>query len=245
MKINGISKNFINYNYQNSQVTTPIYENNIQTSIYNQKGLTLPFGARFKPLNLCEENCVGMLRKINDGTHQRFLQNDVNEIMTSLRKEKDPKEMERFLGNLIEALQDTECDKHSFKRLIQLIAGKSEDDQYTILAFADHELQNAVEPLKAFAELPADKRERLMPFLNRIHLEQSSEKTTEALYDTFRTLVYAEEDMSKLSGEALNKYKVDTCIMLRDNIGYFENNANENSVLIAKDIYHYFVDNMI
>ncbi len=245
MKINGISQNLINYNYQNSQVSNPVYENNIQTSIYKQKGVTLPFGARFKPLNLCEENCVGMLRKIKDGTHQRFLQNDVNEIMTSLRKEKDPKEMERFLGNLIDALQDTECDKHSFKRLIKLIAGKSEDDKYTILAFADHELQNAVEPLKAFVELPADKRERLMPFLERIHLDQSSEDTTAALYDTFRTLVYAEEDMSKLSGDALNKYKIDTCRTLRDSVGYFENRADENSVSIAKDIYHYFVDNMV
>lgn len=245
MKINGISQNLINYNYQNSQVSNPVYENNIQTSIYNQKGVTLPFGARFKPLNICEENCVGMLRKIKDGTHQRFLQNDVNEIMTSLRKEENPQEMERYLDNLIEALSDTECDKHSFKRIVQLTAGKSEDEKYTILGFADHELQNAVEPLKAFSELPADKRERLMPFLERIHLDQSSEDTTAALYDTFRTLVYAEEDMSKLSGDALNKYKVDTCRMLRDNIGYFENNADENSVSIAKDIYHYFVDNMI
>lgn len=245
MKINGISQNLINYNYQNSQVSNPVYENNIQTSIYNQKGVTLPFCARFKPLNFCEGNCVRMLRKIKDGTRQRFLQNDINEIMTSLQKKENPAEMERYLDSLIEALSEIEYDKHSFKRIIQLTADKSEDEKYTILAFADHELQNAVEPLKAFVELPADKRERLMPFLKRIHLDQSSEDTTAALYDTFRTLVYAEEDMSKLSGDALNKYKVDTCIMLRDNIGYFENRADENSVSIAKDIYYYFVDNMV
>ncbi len=249
MKINSVTANLINKNSGNfiqANSNDIAVENKIQTSIYNQKGVTLPFGAcRFKPLNICEENCVVMLRKIKDGTRQKFLQGDVNEIMASLRQEKDPKEMERFLGDLIDALRDTECDKHSFKRLIQLIAGKSEDDKYTILAFADNELKNTVDPLKAFVELPADKQKKLMPFLERIHLAEVSEDMTEALYDTFRTLVYAEEDMSKLKGDALNKYKIDNCRMLRDNIGYFKNQPDKNSVSIAKDIYYYFVDNMI
>lgn len=113
------------------------------------------------------------------------------------------------------------------------------------MTFADHELKNAVEPLKAFVELPANKQKKLMPLLEKIHISETPEDTTEALYDTFRTLVYAEEDISKLKGDTLNKYKIDTCRILRDNIGYFENKADENSTSIAKDIYHYFTDNMI
>lgn len=245
MKISNINQNLINYNYQNSQVSTPVYENNIQTSIYNQKGVTLPFGARFKPTNPFEGDYVQMLKKIKDGTHQKFLQDDICEIMTSLKAEKQPEEMKRFFGDLIYALEDIEYDKHFFKRLIKLLAGKSEDDKYTILAFADHELKNAVEPLKAFVELPADKQKKLMPLLEKIHITEAPEDTTEALYDTFRTLVYAEEDMAKLKGDALNKYKIDTCRILRDNIEYFENQRDNNSVSIAKDIYHYFTDNMI
>lgn len=63
MKISKINQNLINYNYQNSQVSTTVYENNIQASVYNQKGVTLPFGARFKPTLLCEYECIQMLKK--------------------------------------------------------------------------------------------------------------------------------------------------------------------------------------
>lgn len=248
MKINGITPNLINTYYGNSSPlvsNTLSNENNIQTSIYNQKGVTLPFCARFKPLNACEVNCILMLKGVKDGTRQRFRYLDIKGIFTYLRQEKEPQKMEKFLGDLLDALNDTEYDKNSFKRIVQLTAGKSEDEQFVILGFVDHELNNAVEPLKAFCELPAEKRQKLMPFLERISYSNASEDTTEALYDTFRVLVYADEDMAKLKGQALNKYKVDTCQILRDNIEYFENKGDKGTVSIAKDIYRYFTDNMI
>lgn len=249
MKIYSITANLINKNSGNfiqSNSNDIAVENRIQTSIYNKNGLTLPFGAcRFKPLNICEENCVVMLRKIKDGTRQRFLQGDVNEIMASLRQEKDPEVMQKFLGDLIGALQETQCSKESFKHIVKLTAGKSYDEQDVLLGFVDHELKNAVEPLKSFTELSAESKEALMPFLKRISCLNSSEGTTEALYDTFRTLVYAEEDMSKLSGDALNKYKIDTCRMFKDNLEYFEKAQDTQATSVAKDIYYYFVDNMV
>jgi len=250
MKINAITPNLINYNCRTTKPSSSRV--NIETSIYNQKGVTLPFCAGLKPLNICEENCAAMLRKVKEGTHQRFLHSDIKEILTFLRQEKEPKKMENLLGDLIDALGDTEYDKNSFKRIVQLTAGKSDDEQFVILAFVDHELKYATEPLKAFCELPVEKRKALMPFLEKITASGASEDTEDALYDLFRTLVYADEDMSKLSGNALKKYKIDTLEMLKSDVDYFrkvctypDEQSKQKVVSTAIDIYHYFTDNMI
>lgn len=252
MKIYGITPNLINTYHGNSNpsVSNAVSnENNIQTSIYNQKGVTLPFCARFKPLNMCEEKCVTMLKKIKDGTHQKFKHKDIVEIITILRQENEPKKMEKFLEDVLEVLHDpeypVEYDKESFKRVLRLTAGKSEEEQGALWGLIGHELENATEPLKTFCELPVEKRQKLMPFLDRISYSNTSEDTAGDLYDAFRVLVYADEDMSKLSGDALNKYKVETCQILKDDIRFFEKNTDEETVSIARDIYHYFTDNMI
>lgn len=248
MKVNSITSNLINYYSGSSKpVVSNINssDNSVQTSIYNDKGVTLPFCGMFKSLNSVEESCAKFLRKQREGRCRKFSEFDINDIMISLRKEKNPNTMEKFLNDITEALDGTDCDRNTYKRIINLTAGKSDDEQYVLLAFADHELKNASEPLKAFTELSAEKREKLVPFLQKIYTSEASEETTSALYDTFRTLVYAYEDMAKLNGAALNNYKVDTCKMLRENIEYFEKQPDKNAVSIAKEIYHYFTDNMI
>lgn len=245
MKINCINQSLMNYKYESQKSSNPVFENNIQTSIYNQKGVNLPFCGLFKATNMFEQNCAVLLRKQKDGRCRKFTEFDINDIITSLRNANNPNNMEKFLNDILYALEESQCDKQSFKRIIKLIAGKSDDELYTVLAFADHELKNAAEPLKAFLELSTEKREKLMPLLERISAVDTSEETSSALYDTFRTLVYAYDDMPKLNGNSLNKYKIDTCNMLKDNIGYFENKSDEKAITIAKDIYRYFTDNMI
>jgi len=253
MKINNVTTNFINnYTGNVKQKYSSVPECGIQTSIYSQKGLTLPFCGIFKGANMFEDNCVVLLRKMREGRCRKFTELDISDIVTSLRQEKNSQKIEKFLQDILYAMEESDCDKNTLKRIISLTAGKSDEQQYAIFAFADHEIQNAKEPLKAFFELSPEKREKLVPLLEKINVINSSDETTAALYDLFRTVVYAEEDMSKLSGNALNKYKIDTCDLLKQDIGYFDqkvaypNEQSKNDVVsTAKQIYHYFVDNMI
>ena len=253
MKINNVTSNYINtFSGTQNQSISSVSAYNLETSIYNQKGVTLPFCGVFKGVNMFEENCAVLLRKMREGRCRKFTEWDISDIVKSLRQEKESDKIEKFLQDIIYALEESDCDKNTFKRIISLTAGKSDEQQYAILAFADHEIQNAKEPLKAFFELSAEKREKLMPFLEKINVVGASEDTTQALYDLFRTIVYADEDMAKLSGNALNKYKIDTCNILKEDIGYFENigtysseKSKKDVVSTAKEIYHYFVDNMI
>lgn len=87
-----------------------------------------------------------------------------------------------------------------------------------------------------------------MPYSNPM---TSVEQNLDSVYDLFRVLVYAEDDLSKLSGSAADKYKIDTYHMLRDDMEYFNNqsypgeNIRNKVNATVKNIYEYFLDNIL
>jgi len=101
MKINNVTTNFINnYTGNVKQKYSSVPECGIQTSIYSQKGLTLPFCGIFKGANMFEDNCVVLLRKMREGRCRKFTELDISDIVTSLRQEKNSQKIEKFLQDI-------------------------------------------------------------------------------------------------------------------------------------------------
>lgn len=248
-------------NNKNSGVSSP-YQ--VETSLYDLKGGNVYFGALVKPHNSIEADCIQFLRKIRENRCRKFTEPDIDDMLQSLNKEKNSEEK----VNVLKEIFCLECDeygktpnKNFLKQTLDLISGRKEDDRFAILAFAQHELNNAVKPLEPFYSLPAEKQNKLINILKDINnvtdmgyqgMLNSSDYNLEALYDTFRILVYAEDDLAKLSKqEAVNTYKVETFHTLKDSIEYFKsyNYPNENikqKVKAAVDnIQQYFLENIL
>lgn len=184
-------------------------------------------------------------------------------MLDSLRKEQDSTNKEGVLKEvfLIESEDAGKTPPKDFlKRALRLTAGRPEDERFAILEFAQHELNNATKPLEAFAALPVEKQDKLVKILKDINkiddatfstMDEPPYQNIDSVYDLFRVLVYAEDDLSKLSGSAANKYKIDTYHMLRDDMEYFNNqsypgeNIRNKVNATVKNIYEYFLDNIL
>ena len=238
-------------------------ENRIDVSLYNQKGLAVPFCGLVKGADYIEENCINFLRKIRESRRRKFDEYDIKEMLDSLRKEQDSTNKEGILKEvfLIESEEAGKTPPKDFiKRTLKLTAGRPEGERFAILEFAQYELNNATKPLEAFSNLNVEKQNKLVKILKDINdinempysnPMTSVEQNLDSVYDLFRVLVYAEDDLSKLSGSAADKYKIDTYHMLRDDMEFFNNQSYPNEHIrnkvnaTVKNIYEYFLDNIL
>ena len=62
-------------------------ENSIETSIYNQKGLTLPFCGFWNHTHKFQEECIDLLNSARNGKYKKFNKADIEQILKILEKE--------------------------------------------------------------------------------------------------------------------------------------------------------------
>ena len=218
----------------NSQAEKLPYKN-YETSIYNQKGLTIPFRGYFSsvPKNL-EGECVELLRTARNGSRIKFSEQGIEQILKILKKEPCPNERYYILKEAFCLTWDeTEADgEHPidfyniygepisnkfFKDYLRLVSGRDGEDRLALWNFTKYEMDNDVtEPIGDFLKLPEKKKQELIPFLRRIYnlslsdcpdVDNENSTLINDLYSHFRLLVYAITDISQ-ARDNLEKHNI-------------------------------------
>lgn len=264
-KINLYSKNiFLSSQQKNRKSELPNYSINIETSIYNQKGLNVSFGCLAKGKDAVEESCIRLLRKVREGRRRKFAEDDIIEIVKDLRKIKKPKEKQNILEEILSIENENngeKPDKNFIKQAIKLVTGKTESERYGILEFAQNDLKTTIKPLEAFSRLPEEKQNQLTKILKKIDdinehklfkSENEKNETVDSLYDLFRVALYADDDLSKMDISKADAYKISIIDLLNQDKKYFINlngysdpQAKSKVVSVTNNIFNYFLDNYI
>ncbi len=262
LKKTDLNTNIILDGHKNQGTNIP--NNSIQKSLYTQKGVYIPFCGLAKGQDFIEETCIHMLRKVREHRFRKFDENDIREIITSLKKVPTPEEKPHIIQEAL-ILKDESTGENppkSFvKKVINLIAGKPEDDRFAILEFAQQELNKATHPLFEFSQIPENNQTKLIKILKKINntnetaLYKNSEaqsETVDSIYDIFRTVVYAHNDLHKMNTNNANSYKLETLKLLYDDKKYMKNlntYSNENAKIkiieITDNIINYFIENIL
>ncbi|MBO5446612.1 hypothetical protein J6A34_03805 [bacterium] len=241
MQLNKVTSDKVNIQPQlkaeitNNQPETLFCENSIETSIYNQKGVQVPFcGLWSKSSTKIENECIELLQNIRNGKYKLFTPSESKKILQSLEQELCEEERPQILKEVMAITWDEAIPGHGVKvdmfnaagepisrqfiqKLIKLNAGRSADDRLAVVEFARYEQDiGATEPLGAFFKLPEERLQELIPFLRRItdlnyagdiFNDSPYEKYIPELYDHFRCLVYGIDDLSK-PGTKLKKQQI-------------------------------------
>lgn len=249
-----------NCNPQNNNVEKP----KLDVSIYNQKGLNLPFCGLAKGLDEAEEACIYMLRKVREGRMRKYPENEIKEIVTSLRQIKNPEDKKAVLEEIFEVkdeFQGKKLEKDLIKNLIDINANRAEKQRYAVLEFAQNEIYNTTKPMNSFSKLTKEQQDKLIPILEDIEsvnerkLFQSSKQQKEiinTLYEEFRVPVYAHEDLSKLQGKEAADYKIENAKLLNSDKKYINNldgyankSSKEKINTILEKIFNYYMENIL
>lgn len=219
----------------NNQPETLSCENSIETSIYNQKGVHVPFcGIWSRSSTRIENECIELLQNIRNGKYKLFTPSESKKILQSLEQELCEEERPNIIKEVMAMTWDEAIPgpgvkvdmfnaagepipRQFIQKLIKLNAGRSADDRLAVVEFARYEQDiGATEPLGAFFKLREERLQELIPFLRRITdlnyagdaLKDSPyEKYIPELYDHFRCLVYGIDDLSK-PGTKLKKQQI-------------------------------------
>ena len=254
-------------------------ENSIETSIYNQKGLTLPFCGFWNHTQKFQEECIDLLNSARNGKYKKFTKADIEQILKILEKEPIASERPNILKEAFcltwdETIPDgvkkidfynidsEEISNKFMKKFLKLVSGRQEEDRLALLEFTKYEMDNgATEPLEAFLKLPENRKQELIPFLRRIselntpNLYKGEDDGIECagdLYDYFRSLVYAIDDLShaRLSSgkRAIKEELID--VTIKDN--YFSerleypNEKTKKEVLeLINDMNEYIMEKIV
>lgn len=236
----------------------------VQTSIYNTKGLNIAFGSLAKGQNYIEEECIHLLRKVREGRCRKFAEDDISEIISDLRKNKNTSEQPNVLQEVL-TVENSENgqkpDKHFIKKLVKLVADNPEDERFAILEFAENELKTSTSPLSEFSNIPPENKKKLAVILKEISninepelfkSENARNEILDSLYDRFKVAVYAHEDLKTLPTAQKDAYRIEKINLLKDDMKFFQNSnnyANNTSKTktesVARQIYDYFLDNLI
>lgn len=218
---------------QNKPQPAKNYSSGIQTSLYNTKGMNVYFGSLAQGVDVIENVCIDFLRSARNGAKRRFTENDIEDIVKSLRVVKNPEEKPEILQEIVALDEGIPIpDKKLFKNIIRQIADKPENERFAILEFAGNEIENAAKPMEIFSKLPYRTQNNLTKLLcqiddvndNRLYKSESArEAVMNSLYDTFRVPLYAHEDLDKIDRAFRGRAKRENLEMLNADLNYYEN----------------------
>lgn len=262
-KINLYNPNVFLSSPKKNKAETLNYGTNIETSIYNQKGMNVPFGCLAKGKDAVEESCIRLLRKVREGRRRKFAEDDIMDIIKDLRGIRKKQDKQNILEEILTLENENDGskpDKKVIKNVIKLITGKSEDERYGVLEYTMNDLRNSAEPLEAFAKLPKEKQDKLIKILSEINdvneqklfkSNEAKEETLDSLYDYFRVALYADDDLSRLDISKTDAYKIDKVDLLNQDRKYFKNlntyaspQAKQKIITLTDKVLNYFLDNI-
>lgn len=238
MLVNKVDLNVLNnsnklpvLNRDNSQTNREF-----QTSLYNTKGLQVYFKGLVRGVSVAEDLCISLLRNAKNGPYRRFSEDDIQNIITSLKKVEDSGSKIDITYEVLE-LDESRLDKlpdpKFINKLIKLLADKPQDDHFAILEFAQNDLQKSVKPMEAFFNLPEKKQDDLLVFLRKIDelndnkfykSNKAREAAVDSLYDTFKILLYGHEDFNKIHSQTA--LKTENLEILNADKDYYKNLKN-------------------
>lgn len=187
-----------------------------ETSIYNRKGVTLPFGCIAKGINSAENECIKFLRKARNGRCRQYTEPQINDYILLMRggHEEHKREKIHVLKDIF-TLYD-ECvggnpDEKFLKNFLKLTKNQPEREYYSILEFAQHELTvGATEPLASVASASPKNQNRFVQLMSKISdvneakfytSDEMRLRNREFLYEDLRSVIYAAEDAPKMAPE--------------------------------------------
>lgn len=236
----------------------------VQTSIYNQKGLTIPFGCTIKGADEIEEGCIKLLRKVREFRRRKFGEDDIKDIIIDLRGVKNQDSRRDILEEVL-TIEDESTgsvpNKGFIRKVIQLVSDKTQGERSAVLEYAQNEIKKVNNPLEIVMKLPKDAKDKWVQLLTAIDkvnehkLFKSQEAqidTIDSLYELARVPLYAYEDLSNLANKDANAYKVEAIGLLNHDKkwfynleGYANRHAKDEVMSVTNKVYNYFMNAFI
>ncbi len=249
----------------------------VQKSIYNSKGSNVYFCGLVRGLSVAEEVIAEKFRTFVEYGRRRFNEHDIRDLMEHVKRAKTQEEKE-FVFDAVNALLDpvekyklddrvvrqvaNEVDNDVLNRTLKVTEGRSEDAKWAILDFADYETRHATNPMQTFARLPKETQDELTGILEKLQKvryagnpmrgDDLSLEASDSLYDLFKVVMYAHEDLPKLNPAERQKYLLEQLDIIGGDIRHWQTTDEIESpelrqqvVNFSKDLLHYFTDKFI
>ncbi len=230
-----------------SKVSAP----SIETSIYKNKGVTVPFGAWAKGVNAAEEECITFFRKVRKGRCRKYTEPEIIGFMQELRGGNKDRKMIEVVENVFDVFENGTVvadgakavpDADFVRNALKLTKGRGEREYYGVLEFARHELDvSATRPLEALAKMEPEKQDKLVKIIadinslddpfESLHGNGVDTDTMAGLYDGVRHVAYAAEDLPRLSDAEKLSYFSD----VYHDTKFFERTCGEKMSETAKN----------
>lgn len=228
-----------------------------ETSIYDKKGVTLPFGCWAKGASEAEEVCIRTFRKVRDGRCRKYTEPQIVGFMSELHAVPKDQNLNRIVGEFFETYKicfeefgapiSKRPDADLVRNYLKVAKNFDDDERLGLIGFTQHELcQSATRPLETLANAPVEQQKRFVGLMNDISFSRTAnEDKTERLYEDLRHVIYASEDLPKLDekgrlqylSEVQSDYKA-----LKAEDDYESPEAKKSVVGIARDIVDTMMD---
>ncbi len=192
-----------------------------ETSIYDKKGLTLPFGTWAKGANEAEEACIKAFRKVREGRCRKYTEPQIVGFMNELHATRSGNNIETVVDELFVThkicfeefgapLKSAKPDAQLVKNYLKVAKNCDEYERLGLIGFTQHELcMGATKPLEALANSTPEQQRKFVKIMNDISFSSGATEKAEVLYEDLRHVIYATEDLPKLDAQGKLQYLSD------------------------------------
>lgn len=192
-----------------------------QTSIYKQKGVTIPFGMWAKGANEAEEACIKMFRKVREHRCRKYDEFQITDFMKELHETPPENNIQNIVKEFFMTykicneefgaeLAHPVPDARMVKNYLKVAKNFNDDERLGLIGFTQHELCcGATQPLEALANAAPEQQRHFVKIMNDISFEACDSGKSEVLYDDLRHVIYAAEDLPQLDAKAKLQYLSD------------------------------------
>lgn len=219
----------------------------LETSIYNQKGVTIPFGTWAVGANKAEEACIKMFRKVREHRYRKYTEPEIVGFMKELHETPPEYNIQNIVKEFFATykvcyeefgaeLSHPVPDAKLVKNYLKIAKNFNEDERLGLIGFMQHELCcGATKPLEALANATPGQQWNFVNIMNDILFIHNQEHS-ERLYDDLRHVIYAAKDSPRLDEAGQREYLSDILAEFRSlrNIEGIEQSVIE----IAEDIFY-------
>lgn len=218
----------------------------LEASIYEQKGVTIPFGMWNKGANGIEDACIKMFRKVREHRSRKYDEFQIADFMKELHETPPEYNLQNIVKEFFATykvcheefgaeLSHPVPDAKLVKNYLKIAKNFNEDERLGLIGFMQHELCcGATKPLEALANATPAHQWNFVTIMNDISCKVHKQEYSERLYDDLRHVIYAAEDFPRLDDEGKMQYFSDVLAdyrNLRDTEG-----IEKDVVEIATDI---------